>query len=228
MNAVVEKEVVAPVSNIVELQNGEKVNFGRSGKALASYDVPSRTLTFKVVTGEVISYTLTEEEQAGLTDNQIEHILYARQEKIKSTLAPVKAVLTEAEVAEGKLNVAAKIKKEILDLSEGKFVTRAASAGSIELDAWLKAFALVNATGKVIIDAAGSTFDVPMVKWEHTSTLAFDGLKPEWADLSNVHVVAEVLEAWKALSRDAKAEQKRNNTFISTQASLIEQGVVKV
>jgi len=214
--------------NIVKLENGEKINFGKSGKVIASYDVPTRTLTFKVVTGEVISYTLTELEQAGLSENQIEHILYARQEKIKSTLSPIKAVLTEEEAKEGKLNVADKIRKELADLASGVFITRTAGGANVALDSWLKAFALINATGKVIIDAMGNTFDVPLVHWEHTSTLAFGELKPEWVDLNNVNVIADILQSWKSLSREAKAEQKRSNTFISTQASLIDQHILNV
>ena len=227
----VEAEVVAEtaettvekVSNIVELQNGEKVEFGKSGKVIASYDVPSRTLTFKVVTGEVITYTLTDEEQANLTENQIEHILYARQEKIKSTLAPVKPVLTEEEIKAGRLNVAQKIVKELADLAEGKFVTRPAGTNSVELTPFLKALALVCAYGTVL-GPENKPVEVFNFKAEDVPTKV---LKPEWKDVADVKVISEVLDFWKSLDKGVKSTEKRN-PWIKAQENLILNGTVTV
>jgi hypothetical protein len=239
MNEVVENVVVetaetkkAKVSNIVAFPDGN-IDFGANGKSVSYYDVPSRTLTFKVVTGEVIPYTLTEEEAAGLSDNVIEHILYARQEKIKSTLAPIKAVLTPEEIKDGKLNVAMKIRKELAALAAGEFVTRSTAGGNVALDEWLQAWAIVNAYGAVFLagkveEANQNRFPVSLVKWEHSSSLIFGAPKPEWANVNDVQVIADVLETWKGLSREAKAEQKRSNTFVSTQALQIEQGIVTI
>jgi hypothetical protein len=228
-----EELVEMKVSNIVTLENGEKANFGANGKVIASYDVASRTLTFRVVTGQVITYTLTDEEQANLTDNQIEHILYARQEKVKSTLPPVKAVITDEEREAGKLDVAAKIEQELKALAEGKFVTRAASGALVELDPWMKAWAIVNAYGAVFLagkieDGNTNRFPVPFVEWDNSSSLLSTDLKSNWKNVEDVEVIADVLATWKALSREAKAEQKRSNTFVSTQATQLTLGIVTI
>ena len=229
MNEVVKKE---KVSNIVAFADGN-IDFGANGKSVSYYDVPSRTLTFKVVTGETIPYTLTEAEQAGLSDNVIEHILYARQEKIKSTLAPVPPTRTPEELAEGKLTVAMKIEKELAALAAGEFVTRGNPVGSVALDSWLQAWAIVNAYGCVFlvgkVEAANTNrYDVSIVDWEHSSSLIFKEPKPEWTNIHDVAVISDVRSAWRALSREAKAEQKRSNTFVNTQQTQIDLGIVTV
>jgi len=193
-------------SNIVTLENGKVRDFGKSGKVFASYDVESKTITFEVVTGEVISFDIN-----GIPTNVLEEAaIYGIREKIKSTLSPIKAFVTSAEAAEGKLNVAGKIAQEIESLKEGKFVTRTSEGGTVGLDSFMKAFALVNATGKV-----NGMFDVP------AAYISVPSLRPEWSDYESLAVARDVQEYWDALPKDEKAKQRRN-TFVQTQKELLE------
>ena len=82
----------------------------------------------------------------------------------------------------------------------------------------MKAFALVNATGKV--NTGNGTFDVPAIG------LSVTELKPNWVNVGDVAVVSEVLDYWAKLSKEDKSKQ-RKNTFVNTQASLITAGVVR-
>jgi hypothetical protein len=237
MNEVVEQNEVevkkAKVSNIVAFPDGN-IDFGEKGKSVSYYDVATGTLTFKVVTGEVISQVVTDEDIAAMSPALLkEHVLYARQEKIKSTLAPIKPVLTPEEIKDGKLNVAQKITKELAALAAGEFVTRSAASGSVALDVWLQAWAIVNAYGSVFLygkveEANQNRYTVTPIDWKHSSSLIFKETKPEWANVNDIAVIADVLATWKGLSREAKAEQKRANTFVSTQVTQIEQGIVTI
>ena len=205
-NEVVENEVAVEktekVSNIVRLENGEMMDFGKSGKSVASYDVETKTLTFKVVTGEVLTRTLSDEETANLTPLQIEKLLYAEQEKIKSTLAPIKAVLSEEEVSLGKLNVADKIRHEFKQLEEGLFNTRSADTNVVSLDSFMKAFAYFCATGKVPVN--GTDVPVPEAMWP------FKAINPEWKDVEDIKVINEIHTFWNSLDRTIKSQQRRN------------------
>jgi hypothetical protein len=198
--AVVKNEVA--VSNVVEMQDGSKIDFGPKGKAISSYDVEAKTVTFKVVTGEVITFGIDTIPSEVLA----EAVLYGLREKIKTTLSPIKPEDT-----------AAKIQKEIASLLEGKFVTRSVETGSVELDDFMKAFALIGATG--VVNTGNGTFQVP------PSHVVLEELRPHWENVSDAAVINEVTAYWNSLDKKVKSKF-RQNTFIKTQESIIESGAV--
>ena len=201
--------------NIVELENGEKLDFGKNGTVFSSYDVDAGDITFKVATGEVITFNVSDVPENVLKEATI----YGLREKIKSTLAPIKLNTTEEETLAGKLNKAEKIVQEITSLKAGEFVTRSAVGGSATLDSFMKAFALVNAIGAIKTDNNGGMVPVP------AKGRLFAELKPEWANVNDSAVIASVLSTWDALDRKVKAAQKRN-TFLTFQAEYFEAGLV--
>lgn len=210
----VENVVKKSTSNIVELQNGETIDF-RGNTVLASYDVPSKIVTFKVVTGEVLTLNVNNVPEAV----KEEAAIYGLREKIKATLAPIKVVISEDEAKEGKLNKAGKIALEIKNLLEGNFVTRAQETGQVGLDSFMKAFATINAIGAIKIDNNGNVVPVP------TQARLLPELKPTWANVTDPTVMQEVLSYWDSLDKDTKSAQKRN-TSIKFQAELFDSGAV--
>ena len=199
------EEVTETTSRIVQLETGELVNFGKSGKVIASYDVDTDTITFKTVPGKVISFKISD-----LPENVLkEATIYGLREKIKATLAPITAN-----------DIPDKIYKEIEALQAGLFVTRSSdSTTTVELDDFMKAFALINATGQVNTGTALFTIKEQFI--------SVPELRPHWVNLNDVNVINEVLTYWDSLSRQEKAAQKRN-TFVKTQASIIATGDLKV
>lgn len=205
VEAVEAVEVNESTSNLVTLQTGEVVDFGKNGKIISSYDVETGEVTFKCATGEVLTINANELPEAV----KAEAVIYGVAAKIKATLSPISVD-----------KVAEKIQKEIAALQAGSFVTRGTSA-TLELDNFMKAFAFVNATGVVKTNNEGGSFDVPAVG------LAVAEFKPHWVDVKDAAVIAEVLAFWDTLDRKEKAAQKRN-TFVTTQAGLIEAGIVAI
>jgi hypothetical protein len=190
------------VSNIVELSNGERVNFGKNGKIVATYDVDSKVVTFKLVTGEILTLDISEIPENVLAEAAI----YGVREKIKATLAPTPAA-----------ELSSKISKEFEALKEGKFVTRSSDTGTVELDDFMKAFALVNATG--VVNTGNGVFTVSP-NTDKVSFIIAQPLKSHWVNVEDTAVISEVLAFWDALSTKEKTAQ-RKNTFIKTQASLL-------
>lgn len=194
-----ETPVKEVVSNIITMENGENIDFGKSGKVKASYDVATSTVTFKTVVGSIIDYVV--DGLDNFSDFQKEVYLYGVMEKIKSTLAPTKVE-----------DLVAKINKQIEEVKSGVFTTRTMDS-SVELDSFLQAFAMVNATGQV--NTSTATFDV------FPSALKVPELRPHWINVKDPAVIKEVLEFWNSLSRTEKASE-RHNTFITTQKAFIE------
>jgi hypothetical protein len=199
--AVVEKAIVP--DNIVLMESGEMLNFGKVGRVISSYE--GTVITFKTVTGKTLDLDVTTLPQSILEEAAV----YGIREKIKSTL-PTTAPA----------DLATKIEKEIAQLKEGKFVTRR-SDSETGLDNFLIALALVNATGTVQAEE-GKTFAVP------SAFLIFPELKPEWKNINDPKIISEVLVFWEGLDKKIKSAQRRNNAFISTQAALIESGAFVV
>lgn len=190
--------------NMVTMANGEVLNFRENGKCFSGYDKETGTLTFKIVTGEVIDVNVADIPQ----DVKDEALLWGLVRYVTSKIPNVDAD-----------KVAEKVTKEVDSLKAGKFATRGASAGGQELDDFMVAFALVNATGEV--NTGNSTFAVKQ------SFISVDELQPHWVNVNDPSVVAEVLAYWDSLSTKDKTNQKKN-PFIKTQVELISTGVVEI
>ena len=80
-------EKVEKVTNIVEMQDGTKIDFGKRGTLHTSVDLPTNTISFKMVTGDIINWVVPGTE--GLTDFQKKVYLYGILSKIKTAMAPV-------------------------------------------------------------------------------------------------------------------------------------------
>ena len=206
------------VSNVVTMSNGEKVDFGKNGTVISSYDVDAGTVTFKVATGEVLVHQAQDLEY--LSIHQREVYLYGLREKVKTTLAPIKLVVSEAEAAIGKITKAAKIALELKAFSEGKFVTRSSDNGSVELSNFMKAFAYVCATGQVL--PSNEALPTPALD---QLLVVIGELKSHWVATSDMSVVVEITAYWNALDRKVKSSFRRN-AFISTIEAYIEAGIV--
>ena len=197
-------EVASNLVNVIFPDGStEIVNFGKSGKVFASYDVETSTLTFKLITGVAIVHKI--EGIEGLTPFLKEVVLYGIREKIKTTLAPVKDEDKES-----------KILRELEAIKNENFTTRSSDT-SVALDNFMKAFALINATGCVNCGTGTVAVDPAFI--------VVDELKPHWANTTDVGVINEVKAYWNGLDRKVKAAQKRN-TFIKTQEIFIANGTV--
>lgn len=198
-------EEKAKVSNLVTLANGEVLDFGANGKCFSSFDVETGDITFKMVTGEVITFNKADVP----AEVQELALLSGLLKKVTITLPTVDAD-----------KAADKVALEIQKLKDGKFTTRGSGAGAAELDDFLVAFALVNATG--VVNTGNGNFAVP------NAFISVDGLRPEWVDVNSPKVIQEVLEHWESLSAKEKTSQRRQNTYVNMQKQFIETGVVEV
>lgn len=205
-------------NNVVLMSNGEIVDFGTTGTVVSSYDIEAGIITFKVATGEVLVFQAQDLEY--LSTHQREVLLYGLREKVKSTLAPIKLTVTEAERASGKINKAEKIALEFKAFSEGKFVTRSSDNSTIELSDFLKAFAYVCATGQVL--PSQESLPKPVLD-QLLDTIT--ELRPHWVNVKDIGVITEVTVYWNGLDRKVKSAFKRN-PFISTIQAYIQAGVV--
>ena len=199
-------------SNIVTMEDGSSVEFGKNGKVITSYDVESGVIEYKVVSGEILRISL---DDIPVETNR-EAMLAGYAGKIKSTLAPFKPTITPAEAEEGKITLAQKIQKEIDALKAGKFVTRTTDSG-VELDTFLQAWAYVNATGKILTPSGA--FDIP------ANAILIKEDVSHWANVNDPKVISEVTETWKNLSKEAKSSEKKN-TFVRSQERFLEDGSV--
>jgi len=202
---VTETPIKAVVSNIVTMENGENIDFGKSGKIKASYDVATSTITFKTVVGSIINYVV--DGLDNLSDFQKEVYLYGVMEKIKSTLAPTKIEDLEA-----------KINKQIEEVKSGVFTTRTMDS-TVELSDFLKAFAIINATQRLFTPMGYVDVAMPV------EALKVTELQPHWVNVNNSEVIKEVSDFWTALPKGEKSAQ-RGNSFVKAQLSFIENNLV--
>ncbi len=126
-------EEVTPIKEpvIVEMSDGTKCNFGRRANLVSSMDVPTKTLTFKISTGVIISWAVEGLEAFSTLQTKI--YLYGLLEKVKSSLAGV-----------GKPDLEVAISNNIADIKAGNFNIRSAgsSVAATGLTLVMKAFAL--------------------------------------------------------------------------------------
>jgi len=133
---------------IVTLEDGTQANFGARANLLSTIDLETSTLTFKLVTGKVVNWVITEIDN--LTAFQKTVYMYGLLEKIKTSLAPVKLPKIEEAIA-----------KQIAAIAKGEFNIRSINnAGEVVLTDLQKAYAL--AFSKQYPDKAGwSEVDSP-------------------------------------------------------------------
>ena len=190
--------------NLVTLENGEIVNFGKSSKMFASYDLEKSSVTFKLVTPQVVDFIVQGMENLPELFKKI--VLFGIAEKVKTfTNLPSEALFN-------------RVTKELADLTAGNFNAKSRRISStVELNAFLKAFAMVNGSGTV--SCAGVTpMAVPV-----SFLLVTD--KPHWANVDDITTIDEVTSFWKELSAKEKTAQRRN-TFVTTQETYINLGLV--
>jgi hypothetical protein len=115
---------------IVTLDDGTQVNFGARANLLSSIDLESSTIIFKIVTGKVINWVITEMDN--LTPFQKTVFMYGLLEKVKTSLAPVKLAKLEEAIA-----------KQIAAVTKGDFNIRSINTvGEVALSDLQKAYAL--------------------------------------------------------------------------------------
>ena len=121
----VKKEV-----RIVTMDDGTQANFGARANLLSAIDLESSTVTFRIVTGKIINWTI--QNMDNLTEFQKMVFMYGLLEKIKTSLAPIKLPkMVEA------------IQKQIVAIERGEFNVRSlSSAGEVVLTDLQKAYAL--------------------------------------------------------------------------------------
>jgi len=104
-----------PVTRVVPMSDGTTVDFGSRSKLQVSFDTVTETATFKVFTGEIISWVVAGME--GLNEFQKTVHMYGVVERVKSSLSPVKLEdLSEA------------INKQIAAINSGEFNIRGKGA----------------------------------------------------------------------------------------------------
>lgn len=200
-----EEQAKEKIVNLVNMENGETIDFGEKGKCFLGYDVAAGTVTAKTVTGNIVNIIV-----ADLPENIKQELLFwGLTRKLSSSILSTDA----AEVTD-------KINLEVDKLFKGKFSSRGMGGGSAELDDFQVAWALVNATG--VVNAGTSTFDVPMM------FISVEELRPEWVDVNNAKVIEDVLAVWDALPAKEKTAQRKNNNFVRMQQQFIESGAVEV
>jgi len=115
---------------IVTLEDGTQANFGVRANVLSIIDVKSSTLTFKIVTGKVINWTIAGVES--LTEFQKTVFMYGLLEKIKTSLSPIKLAGLEDAIA-----------KQIVSLEKGEFSVRSlTTVGEVSLTTLQQAYAI--------------------------------------------------------------------------------------
>lgn len=198
-------EEKAKVVNNVTMENGEVIDFGEKGKCFISYDLDTSTVTAKVVTGQIISLNVAE-----LPDSiKEEMLLWGAGRKLATSILSVDGA-----------DVADRISVECTKLQNGKFTSRGMGGGSVELDDFQVAWALVNATG--VVNSGITSFPIPEM------FLSFDTLKPEWVDINNPKVIEDILHTWDAMPAKEKTAQRKSNDYVRMQARFIESGAVEI
>lgn len=208
MNEVVETPVEKPVQNIVVLNNGETANFGVRNQILSSFDTEEGTITFKVLTGEVLSLDVKAIEGLGYesaTELGQQVIMAGLLGKIKSNLAPVK-LTTEVEVKDEEGNVvstetvnslAIAIQKEMDKLAKGIFSVRAGSNDAVELTVDQKAFATATVNHPIFAKVVGT-----------------EAYASKWTNLDEASVIAEVDAVWEQIGKDGRRTAKKHPYFM--------------
>ena len=119
------------MATTIQMNDGTKATFSDKANVLSTYDADTATITFKVRTGEVITWVV--EGIENLTDFQKKVFLFGLFRRIKSAVASTKEIA----------DVPATIERQIASLKEGKFVVRGSDSDGGKLDNFLKAFAMV-------------------------------------------------------------------------------------
>jgi hypothetical protein len=202
---------------IVTMEDGSTQDFGKRAKLTASYNVEDNTVTFKVITGEILLYT------APIPENTPEFIqiaaLYGFLSKIKSGIGTAQPVVTKTKVI-GKNEdgsdiietievheLANTIKTQIDSLKEGKFTIRSSSEE----------------------DGLGLTID--QEAWALARIYVQN--KKEWSDSNgNVstepHIVEEIQQEWDNKSRVDRNKIRKNQYFAHYKAQLLMKEVSEV
>lgn len=116
---------------IVEMEDGQKVNFGVRSNLVTGYDVKTGELVFKIVTGQIITFLAPEFEN--LSDFQAEVYLYGLLNKVKVSLSGTKPE-----------DLAKSISEQLDALAKKEFSVRTyGETGESELNSWQRAFAIV-------------------------------------------------------------------------------------
>ena len=139
-------------ARILPMEDGTTCNFGSRANLITSIDLDNSVVTFKIAIepiGKVISWSVP--EVAGLSDFQKKVYLYGLMERVKSSLAPVKLVDTEAA-----------IHKQIVAINAGDFNIRSVEGedGVVALTNLQKAYALVKSNPAFVKTAKPEWADV--------------------------------------------------------------------
>jgi len=192
-------------SRIIELENGEKVNFGARANLLSSFDTETNEITFKVATGEVIVWNIADIaglDVAPLTEQVKNFVLYGLLAKIKTNLAPVKL----QEEVDGKVvnSLAEAIQAQVAILNTGKFSVRGSGDDSVELSLDQKAFAVAASKEPVFATAVSLTTDETA----------------GWADLDAEATINAVSTLWDSYDTSTKNAIRKNAYFRLYKATL--------
>jgi len=192
-------------SRIIELENGEKVNFGARANLLSSFDTETNEITFKVATGEVIVWNITKIaglDTAPLTEQVKNFVLYGLLAKIKTNLAPVK--LQEEVDGEVVNSLAEAIQAQIAILNTGRFAVRGSGDDSVELSLDQKAFAT-------------AAFREPIFA---TAVLLATEETTGWADLDAEATINAVSTLWDSYDTSTRNAIRKNPYFRLYKATL--------
>ena len=190
-------------AKIIELETGEKVNFGTRSNLLSSFDTEANTITFKVATGEVIVWdvtTIADLAVEALNEWTKTVVLYGLLAKVRTNLAPVK-LQDEVTAEDGSVTVvnslAEAIRKQVAVLTSGKFSVRGSGDDSVELSLDQKAFATAVVKQAPFATAVGLTA-------EDTAG---------WADLDAEATINAVSNLWDSFETSVKNAVRRNPYF---------------
>ena len=190
-------------AKIIELETGEKVNFGTRSNLLSSFDTEANTITFKVATGEVIVWdvtTIADLAVDALNEWTKTVVLYGLLAKVRTNLAPVK-LQDEVTAEDGSVTVvnslAEAIRKQVAVLTSGKFSVRGSGDDSVELSLDQKAFATAVVKQAPFATAVGLTA-------EDTAG---------WADLDAEATINAVSNLWDSFETSVKNAVRRNPYF---------------
>lgn len=203
-------------AKIIELETGEKVNFGTRSNLLSSFDTEANTITFKVATGEVIVWdvtTIADLAVEALNEWTKTVVLYGLLAKVRTNLAPVK-LQEEVTAEDGSVTVvnslAEAIRKQITILTSGKFSVRGSGDDSVELSLDQKAFATAVVKQAPFATAVGLTAE------DHAG----------WDDLDSESTINAVSNLWDSFETSVKNAVRRNPYF-KVEKALLEIAAIK-
>ena len=211
-----QEQAVTLTLRVVELQNGEKANFGVRNNLLSSFDVETGSITFKVFTGEVITFDVTsiaDLKYADQSDLARTALLYAYLNKVKANLAPVKLQEeVETKDAEGNVvssetvnSLAVAIQKEVDKLLKGEFPVRGAGSDEgLELTLDQKAFA------KAVVTHAAFAAAVKVSAEQSKG----------WDDVEADNTIVAVSALWDSYSVSIRNKIRRNGYFTLEKGTL--------